>query len=433
MNKSDLPRMKLIIFSLFIAFASGNHIKASIETLTNLNTQIRNLLTNNPRFIGGFVRLSFHDCVGEGRCDGCIDHTNHDNNGLKVYTDVLNELYSSVSSSITRADLYAFAGIVAANFGSASREPFDVNRFKVGRHDCSATGDETQSEEPLPGNNMQNVAEIHQFFEGAFGLTLRESVAIMGAHSLGRMRTVNSGYEGAWVRGAEDPNILDNKYYDEVVNAPWFLKVMPTDANKHQWQINPPSLGVGNSATARAGTALLNSDAALAVNLFLNKETGAFQTGTECVMCPPNRRNPRGANGLPCCNEDTVGRPICVEYINSNGQWMRDFEDAFYKMIDNPQDDLSSPVAAPATEAPTQATEAPTPATEAPTPATEAPTPATEAPTTRPSGGRGGRGGRGGGRQSGGRRGDAKVLNSLNKVLENLKDVMGEIKKIKKQ
>merc|ERR1712137_198011 len=147
----------------------------------------------------------------------------------------------------------------------------------------------------------------------------------------------------------------------------------------------------------------------MGVNLQLNKETGAFQPGTECAMCPSNRRPPPGET---CCNEDTVGRPICVEYINNNGQWMTDFENAFYKMIDNPGADLTAAVAAPVTAT---STEAPSPATEAPAPQT--PTPATTTTTT--NGGRGGR------------RGDAKVLNSLQKVLGNINDVMEEIRKIK--
>ena len=57
--------MKLPILSLLLCFTFGRAtaIKASKETLARLNTQITNLLRTNSRLIGGFVRLSFHDCV----------------------------------------------------------------------------------------------------------------------------------------------------------------------------------------------------------------------------------------------------------------------------------------------------------------------------------------------------------------------------------
>ena len=36
---------------------------------------------NSLRMLGGLVRLSFHDCVGE-KCDGCINNQNPENAGL---------------------------------------------------------------------------------------------------------------------------------------------------------------------------------------------------------------------------------------------------------------------------------------------------------------------------------------------------------------
>jgi len=48
---------------------------------------IRQLIDDNREengdlpFNGGLLRLSFHDCVGESGCDGCINHFNEANDG----------------------------------------------------------------------------------------------------------------------------------------------------------------------------------------------------------------------------------------------------------------------------------------------------------------------------------------------------------------
>ena len=59
------------------------------ETVTDIRSQIRQMIRddaveagdrNKLRMLGGLVRLSFHDCVGE-KCDGCINNLNPENAG----------------------------------------------------------------------------------------------------------------------------------------------------------------------------------------------------------------------------------------------------------------------------------------------------------------------------------------------------------------
>ena len=76
-----------VLVAMFVSVAVNGQndgiVKATTQTLTSLDTTIRQLLRDNPQFIGGFVRLSFHDCVGD-RCDGCINFDHHDNKGKKT-------------------------------------------------------------------------------------------------------------------------------------------------------------------------------------------------------------------------------------------------------------------------------------------------------------------------------------------------------------
>ena len=74
---------------------------------TPLQKVLRKKLRNDLPFIGGFVRLAFHDCLGDGGCDGCINHTLPDNAALKNYTYKLDLHYdSSYNTSMSPADFY---------------------------------------------------------------------------------------------------------------------------------------------------------------------------------------------------------------------------------------------------------------------------------------------------------------------------------------
>ena len=50
-----------------------------------------------------------------------------------------------------------------------------------------------------------------QFFAFEFGFNENETVALLGAHTLGRASSDNSGVSGTWVVG--EANFFNNEYY----------------------------------------------------------------------------------------------------------------------------------------------------------------------------------------------------------------------------
>lgn len=57
------------------------------------------------------------------------------------------------------------------------------------------------------------------FFETEFGLDANETVALLGAHTLGRAQSSNSGFNGPWITG--ETTLFNNQYYK--VKTKFFL------------------------------------------------------------------------------------------------------------------------------------------------------------------------------------------------------------------
>ena len=87
-------------------------------------------------------------------------------------------------------------------------------RFKYGRIDCiSESVDEPYraSKEEIHPNSVGNGRQTIDFFKESFGFTGRETVAIMGAHTLGRLHVSISLFRYVWAtKGA---NFFNNQYY----------------------------------------------------------------------------------------------------------------------------------------------------------------------------------------------------------------------------
>jgi cytochrome c peroxidase len=149
------------------------------------------------------VRLAFHDCVGG--CDGVIDLKQHGNEGLDVPINQLQGLYNAFEAKgISRADFWAAAGTFAIWKGALNAadpnntanllrrnisEYFPPLNIYSGRTDGSGV------RMNLP-NPHGGISQVVGFFKQTFNMTVQDSVAIMGAHTLGGASKNNSGFDG---------------------------------------------------------------------------------------------------------------------------------------------------------------------------------------------------------------------------------------------
>lgn len=196
--------------------SSGNNNTIPIEEATNAIMVL--IQANNNRLRPKFVRLGFHDCLGG--CDGCIDLTNPDNNGLlEEPIDALAEVVTAYAreGGLTRADIRAMAAMLAAEDAQPRNRGVSYDFEWYGRATCSAIDGKGGPDRLMPSPDFTTSGLLH-FFSSEFGFSVRETVAIMGAHSIGILTQENSGFHGpnGWTN---NNNILNNRYYNELIGG----------------------------------------------------------------------------------------------------------------------------------------------------------------------------------------------------------------------
>jgi hypothetical protein len=177
-------------------------------------TQIISSIVANPPIAATYLRLGFHDCVPNGAaggCDGCVNLVSHtENNGLKIAIQSLAPIVTSLENQklgISRADLWAYAALVAAEHSQTSLSFTDS--FQVGRKNCETVGTCSSKDPIVCASNGPDQATdfpstdvtthgLLTFMSEHFGFNAIQTVAIMGAHSIGRALPRNSGFQNAW-------------------------------------------------------------------------------------------------------------------------------------------------------------------------------------------------------------------------------------------
>ena len=218
------------------------------------------------------VRLLFHDCVTG--CDGCLDLGNPENNGLgEIYQEV-NTLYNSQFSNtgMSRADFIALQAVVAIRVAADEPDcmqlqlppgcnntdkPKPTMFIRYGRRDC-ATSPNSTNDFGFPDAHRGH-AHVMQVFRDGMGMTERQVVALIGAHTLGRTTPQNSGFQGPW---APPEDHFDNGFYRSLVNENWRqhelnLNGVPAGFNpRYQWD----NFMRTNQPPPRGSRMMLNTD-----------------------------------------------------------------------------------------------------------------------------------------------------------------------------
>eukprot|EP00095_Tigriopus_kingsejongensis_P006353 maker-scaffold390_size186308-snap-gene-0.33 protein:Tk06353 transcript:maker-scaffold390_size186308-snap-gene-0.33-mRNA-1 annotation:"ascorbate peroxidase-like" len=199
----------------------------TLAEVDSLKLLIRGFLEEDIDRAPACLRLAFHDCVGF--CDGCLNFGNPANGGLESVFVEVNDFFEKnmpfQGKQMSRGDFFNLAGIVAVDTtvdynNIVCEEGQDPNcvvmpkpdiQYVMGREDCPSTPD-TEDLHEFPQGFMDH-GEVMATMSRIFGLNTRQTVAILGAHTLGEMNREGSGYTGSWKAKSDDKYKFDNRYY----------------------------------------------------------------------------------------------------------------------------------------------------------------------------------------------------------------------------
>lgn len=129
------------------------------------------------------------------------ESTDGANAGLEVGRDFLAE-FQEKYPWISRGDLWTLGGVVAVQEAGGPRIP-----WRPGRVNCSDRSKVPQN--GLLPDASQGASHIRDVFH-RYGFDDQETVALIGAHCLGRCHTWRSGFDGPW---GPSPNMFTNDFF----------------------------------------------------------------------------------------------------------------------------------------------------------------------------------------------------------------------------
>lgn len=257
------------------------------------------------------VRFAFHSTLFGAH--GCLDLDEPDNAGLGPIKASIDALYDANTYNMSRADFWALAGVVALDEANGPSV-----EMRYGREDLptSCVGAGT-----FP-NGLLGMEENMRTLGAQYGLTEREVVVLLGAHTLGRCRPENSGFVGPWTG---DQDRFDNDYYEELLDDDWTQEVVPQpdgpSEDKRQWNQGPASM---------PRRMMLNTDMSLLYDLNVTGSASGLS-----ATCP--------ADPTGCPRAATAS--VVDEMAGSNRLFRSEFAVVFQKMLEvNVSDTLEAAI-----------------------------------------------------------------------------------------
>jgi hypothetical protein len=174
--------------------------------------EIRVLIDGDINLAPKFLRLAFHDAVSLN----CLDISNPDNLGLQYPIAALNPVVAHYKGLLSQADIWVMAAGVACEVTSGG---WKFPMYYYGRGGAGVEVDECQNVTPLdfPSPDL-TTHTLLQYFRETFGFNTRETVVVMGAHTIGSFTRRHSGFhnKSGWVDGRQ---VLDHEYYRVLVGG----------------------------------------------------------------------------------------------------------------------------------------------------------------------------------------------------------------------
>ena len=192
----------------------------AIASANEFLIQVRNQEDNS---IANVVRLIFHQCVGSRGCDGCLNVDHSENAGLRSNQGVLYDHYLLIKDQIGMSfadymNIVAIRAVHMTTLRGSELETINPNMdhtINYGRIDCD-TVPYTSDEFEFPSGHG-DFTSISNAMRLVAPFTDEQIIALSGgAHSLGRARGQNSGFNGPW---DDTKNKLDNLYFQNLAHA----------------------------------------------------------------------------------------------------------------------------------------------------------------------------------------------------------------------
>lgn len=99
------PSFRLIaVAAVLLCCGTANALSSSLYNAIVSNIETR-VIAPAPPTAATLVRLAFHDCVGAGGCDGCLNTNLAENAGLAGVVSTLNGFYNGTIMSLSTSEV----------------------------------------------------------------------------------------------------------------------------------------------------------------------------------------------------------------------------------------------------------------------------------------------------------------------------------------